>query len=126
MPLEWKVDDARRRVTVTARGSVAPRDLFDYLAAMQETGALRYGRLFDLTGFTGSMAEQTIRALGEAVARHSTLDRAPGPLAIVTDDANFQAQAEIYSRSATADRPVRIFSTAAEAERWLDEQERTG
>lgn len=124
MALEWKIDDVQRRVTVTARGSFTSREIFEYLAALQEARALPYSKLFDVTEFTGSMTEQAIRAIGEAVARHGSLDKTLGPLALVVGNPEHLSLAEHYVSSAPVKRPVRIFRDVEEARRWLDEFDR--
>ncbi|HZQ00273.1 MAG TPA: hypothetical protein VFB13_12085 [Reyranella sp.] len=124
MPLQWKIDAVRRRVTVTLRGEVSAREPFEYLDAIQQARAMPFAKIFDVTGLIGVFTDDLVRALGGMVARHSALAAPPGPLAIVASDPALRAQAELYARTATADRPVRIFNDAADAERWLDERER--
>src|SRR5262245_12015637 len=126
MPLTYTIDHARRRLTLTASGTLTGADAYAYLAATQACPRLSgYDQLLDLSGAQGVAGAQGWRLfqLAQAAATHD----APGHvarLAIVAPTDLLYGLARLYAsyRSALAasTTQVGVFRTLAEAHAFLE------
>ena len=123
MPLRWTIDHRARRLQAVADGTLTTADVRDFLTQIAEAGAMSYGKLFDASGATGAPSIDELKSLGSLVRQFAVEGRAAtGPLAIVVAHTGTRLQAAHYADAAGSSRPVQIFRTRAEAERWLRDQ----
>jgi hypothetical protein len=119
--MEWKIDHAKRLVTVVCQGSVRRVDIEDYLDKVVVAGALPYAKIFDASHATAALDDADMMALGARIRAYDGISEM-GPLAIVATELESENRARQFAALAGANRPVRIFNSAAAAERWLGEQ----
>ncbi len=121
MPLHWTVDSKERLVIAITEGDVTRADIEEYIAAMNGTGALGYRKLFDGSRGDTSMTAEDMLAIGVQLrARHATVVGRLGPLAIVVPPAKVELVSRVLGILAAADRPMRVFSEAEPARRWIE------
>ncbi len=120
MALHWVIDSRERLMTAVAEGMVNREEASAYLDAMTGANAGTYRKLFD--GSRGEPAMDADDIMSLAVRMRDMQQRGQsGPLAIVMPR-NRQGQfARMLGILAIPDRPMRFFSDAEEARRWLDE-----
>lgn len=117
MPLYWLIDSRARLVTLTAEGKVMPPEMEDYLTAVKGAGAIGYRKIFDGTASDVAMSREDLLTLG---ARFRSLHTEPtGALAIVLPRDKVERIEPILGVLAAAERPMRLFTTAAAARRWI-------
>lgn len=121
MGLRWNINQERRLITVVASGDVTKEEFEAYLEVQAAADAIAYRRLFDGSAADTSMSPMAL--LGIGVKIKSFHDRQVGPLAIVLPPDRAHVIARILGILATANRPMRIFHTVTEAQRWLDRLE---
>lgn len=118
MPLYWTIDSKAELVTVTVEGEVTRAEADAYLDAVEGSGAIAYRKLVDGSAGRLGMDQEDLMALG---ARFRSYHGQPvGPLAIVMSDDKREAVGRILGILASADRPMRLFASAATARRWLE------
>ena len=124
MPIRLAVDHPERNARAVCSGTVSREDLENYFDAVTVAGAGPYRKLFDMADADFAITDTDmllvaarIRAYAQAGAQSG---RAPiGPVAIVAVSQKGVEQAELFAVLADADRPLLVFRTVAEAERWL-------
>lgn len=118
MPLGWKIDPQERLITVTAKGDVTRAEFESLLDAMRDADAHAYRKLFDGELGRTSMTSEDAMALGVRMrAEHATGPM--GPLAVVLPEKYADLAGHALGMLASADRPMRVFATVAQARRWL-------
>ena len=121
MPLFWTIDSHKQLVVVTAEGDVTRADAEEYLDVVEGGGAVGYRKLYDGRAGNFMMSQEEMMAI--AVRFRSYHQRPVGALAVVL----FQEQAELVARVlgilASADRPLKLFTSLAPARRWIDSLE---
>ena len=120
MPLHWTVDSKERLVIATAEGAVTRAEVENYLEVMNGAGTLSYRKLFDSSRGDTAMTAEDMLAIGVQIrARHATAGTL-GPLAIVVPPDQSELVSRVLGILAAADRPMRIFSDAEPARRWIE------
>lgn len=118
MPIYWTIDSRYQFVVVTAEGDVSRADADDYLDAIEGGGALAYRKLYDARA--GNVVMNHDEMMEIAVRLRSYHHRPVGPLAIVLSDDKAEAAARVLGILASADRPIKLFTSLAPARRWID------
>jgi hypothetical protein len=118
MPIYWTIDSKQQLVVVTAEGDVTRADAEEYLDVIEGGGALAYRKLYDARAGTVVMDHDEMMAVA---ARIRSYHHHPvGPLAIVLPDAVADLRARLLGILASADRPLKLFTSVAPAQRWID------
>jgi len=118
MPIYWTIDSRDQFVVVTAEGDVSRADADDYLDAIEGGGALAYRKLYDARA--GNVVMNHDEMMEIAVRLRSYHHRPVGPLAIVLSDDKAEAAARVLGILASADRPIKLFTSLPPARRWID------
>jgi hypothetical protein len=118
MPVYWTIDSKQKLVVVTAEGDVTHADAEDYLDVIEGGGALAYRKLYDGRGGNVVMNHDEMMAI--AARFRSYHHRPVGALAIVLPHDKAEPAARVLGVLASADRPMRLFISLAQARRWID------
>ena len=118
MPVYWTINSNQKFVVVTAEGDVSRADADDYLDAIEGGGALAYRKLYERRA--GNVVMNHDEMMEIAVRLRSYHHRPVGPLAIVLSDDKAEAAARVLGILASADRPIKLFTSLAPARRWID------
>jgi hypothetical protein len=103
---------------VTADGDVTRADAEEYLDAIQGCGAVAYRKLYDGRAGNLVMSHDEMMAIGVKI--RSQHHRPVGALAIVLPHDQAGPVARILGILASADRPLKLFTSVAPAQRWID------
>lgn len=119
MPIAYTRDDARRRITTKATGTITVDDVLRFLDAQHAEGAWGYSVLADVREVT----ETTITAadthtLAERVRKLSKEGKR-GPEAFVASAPLIYGMTRMYGGLTGASQSVCVFAELAEAEEWL-------
>ena len=118
MPIYWTIDSKPQLVVVTAEGDVTLTDAEEYLDAIDGGGALGYRKLYDGSGGDVAMNHDEIMAIA---ARFRSYHHRPiGALAIMLPHDKAEPVARMLGILASADRPLKLFTSLAPARRWID------
>ena len=118
MPLYWTIDSRQQLVVVTAEGDVTRADAEEYLDVIENGGALAYRKLYD--GRAGNLAMSRDEMMAIAARFRSYHHRPVGALAIVLPGNQAELVARMLGILASADRPLKLFTSVAPAQRWID------
>jgi hypothetical protein len=118
MPVYWTIDSKQQLVVVTGEGDVTHADAEDYLDAIDGGGALAYRKLYDGRGGNVVMSHDEMMAI--AARFRSYHHRPVGALAIVLLHDQAEPVARILGILASAERPLKLFTSLAPARRWID------
>jgi hypothetical protein len=118
MPLYWTIDSRRQLVVVTAEGDITRADADDYLDTIEGGGAVAYRKLYD--GRAGNVLMNHDEMMSVAVRVRSYHQRPVGALAIVLPHDKAEPVARMLGILASAERPLRLFTSLAAARRWID------
>lgn len=118
MPIFWTIDSRRELVVVTAEGDVTRADAEGYLEIVERSGALAYRKLYD--GRAGNVAMDHDEMMAIAARFRSYHHRPVGALAIVLLHDQAEQVARMLGILAAADRPLKLFTSVAPAQRWID------
>jgi hypothetical protein len=118
MPIYWTIDSRQQLVLVTAEGDVTRADAEEYLDAIEGGGALAYRKLYD--GRDGNVAMSHDEMMAIAARFRSYHHRPVGALAIVLLHDQAEPVARILGILASAERPLKLFTSLAPARRWID------
>lgn len=118
MPIFWTIDSRRELVVVTAEGDVTRADAEGYLEIVEGSGALAYRKLYD--GRAGNVAMDHDEMMAIAARFRSYHHRPVGALAIVLQHDQAERVARMLGILASADRPLKLFTSVAPAQRWID------
>lgn len=121
MPLEWKIHHPDRMVEAVAKGPVGLQDIERYLDDVMVSEALPYRKLFDTSQAAAALSDDDMMMLGARMSAYTGLGPI-GPLAIVAPANTVRQRARLFAALAPADRPLKIFKTAAAARKWLAAQ----
>lgn len=118
MPVGWIIDSRTRTVELFADGEVSLDQVMEYMRAVAGAKALAYGKLVDVRKATAAMtADELMRLM--AVFREYHQQGPMGPLAVLATDAQSVTYARLLGALASADRPMKLFTTELKARRWL-------
>ncbi|TAJ97378.1 MAG: hypothetical protein EPO10_04050 [Reyranella sp.] len=120
MPLHWTIDSRLQIFVATCDGNVDLAEVNEMLDAMVGANGLRYRKLFD--GTNGDTQMSSIDMLGIGVRMRALQDgiQDHGPLAIVLPDDRYAMMSRVLGILAAAKRPMRVFTDAGKARKWLD------
>lgn len=118
MPIYWTIDSKQQLVAMTAEGDVTPADAEEYLYAIEGSGAVAYRKLYDGRAGNFVMNHDEMMAIGAKI--RSQHHRPVGALAIVLPHDQAGPLARILGILASADRPLKLFTSVAPAQRWID------
>jgi hypothetical protein len=119
MPLHWTVSHSAKLVVASAKGDVSEAEVQRYFFDLLAQRALPYRKLFQVGAGATTLDTLMIKHFA-ATMRDPKLAAHLGPLAIVVDDEDASRKARRFAAGAIAERPLRIFTEAHEARRWLD------
>lgn len=120
MPLHWTFDSKDRLVVAIADGDVTREEFENFLQAVEGAGAVSYRKLFDGTDGETAMTPEDLLAIGVQIRACHATGGQPGPLAVVVPLDKADLMSRVLGILATADRPMRIFSEAEPARRWIE------
>jgi hypothetical protein len=118
MPIYWTIDSKQQLVVVTAEGDVTHADAEEYLDAIEGGGAVAYRKLYD--GRAGNLVMSHDEMMAIAARFRSYHHRPVGALAIVLLHDQSEPVARMLGILASADRPLKLFTNVAPAQRWID------
>ena len=118
MPIYWTIDSKQQLVVVTAEGDVTHADAEEYLDTIEGSGAIAYRKLFDDRAGNLVMNHDEMMAIGAKIRgqHHCPV----GALAIVLPHDQAEPVARLLGILASADRPLKLFTSVAPAQRWID------
>lgn len=123
-PFLYCRDDARKRIYVTAQRSLSRDDFATILARQVDEKAWSYKVLYDLRRMAAAAPQVDAQTLAEQQIRALIALGPRGPVAVVAWSLEvIQGVEEYASNARRAGLRMRVFSTIADGERWLDEQE---
>lgn len=118
MAVRFERDDARRRVTVTIRGTLSSEEVLDIIERLRREDVWSYGLLYDLRHMTGEPSIDELRAfLSRAERRPGEPPR--GPVAVFAADTTLYTRACTYAALGREKQMVEVFRDRREAEAWL-------
>ena len=121
MPLKWTIDHGAHMVTVAAQGEVTLEQAQEYLDAVVVAEAMPYAKLIDCTTMVTRATDDEMMALGARMRAYAGVMKG-GPLCFVVATPEMLDYTRRYINLASADRPVQICKTVAEAKAWLATQ----
>lgn len=125
--MRWTISHDERLVTATADGPVTLRDVEAYFDAVVVADAQPYAKLFDGRGMVVQLSDDDVMAIGARMSAYVRDQGQPGgPAAFVVTTSTARDFIERYLNLMPSSRRAKIFETADEARRWLDEQTRSG
>ncbi len=124
MAFHWKIDSQEKLITVVADGDVTRAEVEAFLDVLEGIDGFSYRKLFDGTTADTKMPPDEILALGVRMRAAHTEDRTLGALAAVVPDDKIELVSRVLGMLAAAKRPMRVFSTLAPAQEWLQRQPR--
>ena len=123
MPLYWTIDSKRRLFTGYGEGDVTLADAMSLLEALAGAKALSYSKLFDGRAVQSVMTPDELLTLCAAIRTYH--EKGPlGAVAMVGTPEQTLKFARLLGALASADRPMKVFSSLRQARNWLDQQER--
>ncbi len=118
MPIHWMIDSRQELVVVTAEGDVTRADAEEYLDVVEGSGALAYRKLYD--GRAGTLVMDHEEMMAVAARFRGYHHRRVGALAIVLLHDQADLVARMLGVLASAERPLRLFTSPIPARRWLE------
>jgi hypothetical protein len=118
VPLHWVIDSRQQLVTVRGEGKVTLADMEHYLQVVAGANALAYRKLYNGMECDIAMDKDELVSVGARCRSFS--GRAVGPVAIVLPPEMHERIARLFGILAAAPRPLRIFTSLAAAQRWID------
>lgn len=124
MPISYYIDAARQRIYTRAEGIITYEELRTHMYSEAGEVAASFSELIDCSSATTEITQEEVRRL--AAARRVIAKRQPpGPVAVVATDSVFHGVLRMYEMLTDQVRSFRVFSSAREAEQWLDELARS-
>jgi hypothetical protein len=121
MPLYWTIDSKERLFTAVGEGEVGLTDATSLLEALAGSGALSYRKLFDGRAVQSAMTADELLAVCAKIRTYH--DRGPiGAVAMVGTPEQTVRFARLLGALASADRPMKVFTSVRQARNWLDQQ----
>ncbi|SJZ41549.1 hypothetical protein SAMN02745126_00958 [Enhydrobacter aerosaccus] len=121
MSVRFTIDHAARFVHAVAEGVCTLKDLEDYLDQIVVQGAMPYRKLWDCSQAKYQYTDADVMEVGARVSVYANMDPR-GPIAIVATSPSTIEASLRFANLGGAKRPVKVFSTEAEARRWLFSQ----
>jgi hypothetical protein len=118
MPINVKIDHAKRWVEATAEGEVTLDDIETFLDAVLVADALPYRKLFDGRASFGKYTDEEVMRLAARLSAYASLGRR-GAVALVTPVQYYELAARVLNLD-TPERPGRIFLDPDKARAWLE------
>lgn len=118
MPIFWTIDSRQELVVATGEGDITRAHAEEYLDIIEGSGALAYRKLYD--GRAGNAAMDHDEMMAIAARFRSYHHRPVGALAIVLLHDQAERVARMLGILASADRPLKLFTSVAPARRWID------
>lgn len=118
MPIYWTIDSRQEFVVATAEGDITRMDAEEYLDVVDGSGALAYRKLYD--GRAGKLVMNHEELMAIAARFRSYHHRPVGPLAIVLLHDQAEPVVRLLGVLASADRPLKLFTSPAPARRWIE------
>ena len=119
MPITYKRDDLRRRITVTLEGRFDVDHVVATVDRHAAEGTWHYTRLYDVRGALEAPTTAQIRALLGHVRERTRTHGPRGPVAVVTDHLAVYGMVRMYMSLGENDGTVEVFRDLAEADSWL-------
>lgn len=119
MPLHWTINSQSQIFEVVAEGVVDLVEVNRMIDALVGANALGYRKLFDGTLGDTRMSALDLLSLGVRM-RGLHAGHALGPLAVVVPEGKYMLLSRVLGILAAARRPMRVFSTADKARKWLE------
>jgi hypothetical protein len=120
MPIHIDFNHASRLAVAVIRGSLSADDVRNAMLQFMAADARSYRKIIDVaspdTPLEGTDIEQIARMI---LSRPSTGSR--GPLAFVVGPGQAAENAGMYAKLTTGGRPIKVFDSLPEAQKWLDE-----
>ncbi len=118
MPVQFEIDHDERFVSVRAHGIVRLPDILDYFDALVVQDAMPYRKLFDAREAEPELSDDDVMTLGARVSAYAALEPR-GPIAAVAVTKKAGDILQRFMNLGGAQRPMRLFSSVAEARAWL-------
>jgi len=119
MPLYWMIDSKERLFIGSGEGDVTFADAMALLDALAGAKALSYRKLFDGRAIQSTMTGDEILVCARIRAYHG--EASVGALAMVGTHEQTVKFARLLGALATADRPMKVFTSLRQARTWLDQ-----
>ena len=120
MPIFFQIDDVSRRINTVAEGVITYADLRTHMNADVPPEVVGYSEIFDCTGATTDVTADEIRRLASERERIAGSRAAAGPVAVVATNDLFFGMFRMFDVLTSRVRPLRVFRSIADAERWLE------
>lgn len=121
MPIHIDFNHTDRLAVAVIRGSVSTDDVCGAVLQFMAADARSYRKIIDIdspdTPLEGTTVIEDIAKI--IMNRPSTGPR--GPLAFVVGAGQAADNAEMYARLTAGGRPIKVFDSLPEAQKWLDE-----
>jgi hypothetical protein len=121
MPLYWTIDSKARLFTGVAEGNVSLSDAIEFLEAMAGAKAMAYRKLFDGRAAISTMTPDELLSLCARIREYHEQGMM-GALALVATPEQTVVFARLLGVLASAERPIKVFSTLRQARNWIEEQ----
>lgn len=121
MPIEFEIDHVGKFVHARVLGTIALKDIEDFMDAVVGGNALAYRKLFDGTKGDGSYTDADVMTLAARATAYAALAKR-GPLALVPQPGPGTELAERYINVGKFSGEARIFDTVEAARKWLETQ----
>lgn len=122
MPVVWSVDQEKRLMTAVAEGEVTRADIERFFDETTAARVAPYRKLFDGSAIHTNMGPEDMLALGVKMQGLQRGESEMGPLALVLPLYLMDLVRRMVGILAVADRPMQVFTDAAAARAWLEEQ----
>lgn len=122
MPIEYTIDHDKKFIHARVLGTIALKDVEDFMDAVVAGNALAYRKLFDGTQGDGTYTDGDVMTLAARAAAYATLAKR-GPLALIPKPGSGAELAERYINVGKfSGGEARIFESAEAARQWLESQ----
>jgi hypothetical protein len=121
LPVDFKIDHAKRFVWVRAHGTVLLQEVLDYFDALVVQDVMTYPKLFDAREADPDFSDDDVMILGARVSAYAAFDP-HGPIAAVAVTKKAGDILQRFMNLGSAQRPMRLFATPEEARVWLESE----
>jgi hypothetical protein len=122
MPLYWTIDSKKRLFTGVGEGEVTFDDAMSLLEVLAGAKALTYRKLFDGRAVQSTMTGDELLGVCAQIRTYHE-QGAVGALAMVGTPEQTVRFARLLGALASADRPLKVFTSLRQARTWLDQQQ---
>jgi hypothetical protein len=122
LPVDFEIDHTKRFVRVRAHGVVVLQEVLDYFDAVSIQNAAAYPKLFDAREADPDFSDDDVMVLGARVSAYAAFDPR-GPVAAVALTKKAGDILQRFMNLGSAQRPMRLFGSADEAQAWLESLE---